>query len=100
MKSPLQTFEFFLPLEKSIFLYYPKAKYRAQINTRRNVMKEFVQVQNEIGTLVNKWESRLSGIEADILDNRKNTQNRTIKQILGHLIDSASNNLHRTIHLQ
>lgn len=63
-------------------------------------MKEFAQVQNEIGALVNKWESRLSGIEEDILDSRKNPQNRTIKQILGHLIDSASNNLHRTIHLQ
>jgi hypothetical protein len=63
-------------------------------------MKDFAQVQNEIGVLVNEWESRLSRIEEDILENRKNGQNRTIKQILGHLIDSASNNLHRTVHLQ
>lgn len=63
-------------------------------------MKEFAQVQNEIGVLVNAWEPRLSGIDEDILENRKNTQNRTIKQILGHLVDSATNNLHRTVHLQ
>lgn len=63
-------------------------------------MKEFAEVQTEVKVLVNDWEPRLSGIEEDILENRKNAQNRTIKQILGHLIDSASNNLHRTVHLQ
>ncbi len=63
-------------------------------------MKEFTQVQNEIGGLVREWEMRLLGIEEDVLASRKNAQHRTIKQILGHLIDSASNNLHRTIHLQ
>jgi hypothetical protein len=31
---------------------------------------------------------------------RRNSQNRTIKQILGHLIDSTSNNIHRVVHLQ
>jgi hypothetical protein len=31
---------------------------------------------------------------------RRNSQNRTIKQILGHLVDSASNNTHRIVHLQ
>jgi hypothetical protein len=32
--------------------------------------------------------------------NRRNSQGRTIKQIVGHLIDSASNNTHRIVHLQ
>ncbi len=35
-----------------------------------------------------------------MLHTRKNSQHRTIRQILGHLADSASNNLHRIIHLQ
>lgn len=30
----------------------------------------------------------------------RNSQNRSIKQILGHLIDSPSNNNHRIVHLQ
>lgn len=63
-------------------------------------MTELELVQNEIAVLVKEWELRLSGIDMNILHNRKNTQNRTIKQILGHMIDSASNNLHRTVHLQ
>lgn len=29
-----------------------------------------------------------------------NCQNRSIKQIVGHIIDSASNNIHRIVHLQ
>lgn len=31
---------------------------------------------------------------------KENTQNRTIKEIVGHMVDSASNNTHRIIHLQ
>ena len=31
---------------------------------------------------------------------RRNSQDRTIKQILGHLVDSASNNMHRIVHFQ
>jgi hypothetical protein len=32
--------------------------------------------------------------------NKRNNQSRTIKQILGHMADSASNNTHRIVHLQ
>jgi hypothetical protein len=32
--------------------------------------------------------------------NKRNIQDRTIKQILGHMVDSASNNIHRIVHLQ
>ena len=39
-------------------------------------------------------------MSGDILTHRKNNQQRTIKQILGHLIDSVSNNTHRVVHLQ
>jgi len=31
----------------------------------------------------------------DILNYRENSQNRTIKEIVGHMVDSASNNTHR-----
>lgn len=63
-------------------------------------MKELEQVQDEIARLVEGWLARLAAIDAGILSGRRNGQNRTIKQILGHLADSATNNLHRIIHLQ
>ena len=63
-------------------------------------MKELEHVQDEIAGLVGQWEQRLLAIVPEVLLSRKNSQNRTIRQILGHLVDSASNNLHRIIHLQ
>lgn len=46
------------------------------------------------------WEPRLLALPEEIISERKNSQNRSIRQILGHLVDSASNNLHRIVHLQ
>lgn len=50
--------------------------------------------------LVTVWEPRLSALSEDVVSNRRNSQNRNIKQILGHMVDSATNNTHRIIHLQ
>jgi hypothetical protein len=51
-------------------------------------------------SLVNDWEPVLIRLPEDIISQRKNSQNRTIKQIVGHIIDSSSNNTHRIVHLQ
>jgi hypothetical protein len=61
---------------------------------------EFFKIETEIVTLLQEWEAKLSNLPAEIITERRNSQNRTIKQILGHLIDSASNNTHRVVHLQ
>ena len=50
--------------------------------------------------LVNELEDTLKNIDKSIIDTKRNEQGRTIKQIVGHLCDSASNNTHRIIHLQ
>jgi hypothetical protein len=50
--------------------------------------------------LIEVWEPRLLAIPEETFSNRINSQNRSIKQILGHMVDSASNNTHRVIHLQ
>ena len=50
--------------------------------------------------MIHEWEPKLLQLPDDILSKRRNNQNRTIKQILGHLVDSATNNTHRIIHLQ
>jgi len=63
-------------------------------------MVEFIVIENEIVSLLNEWEPKLYNLPSEIIKERRNSQNRTIKQILGHLVDSASNNTHRIVHLQ
>ena len=63
-------------------------------------MIEFEFNNKELLQLVNEWEIRLLSLPEDVIGNRRNSQNRTIKQIVGHMVDSASNNTHRIIHLQ
>lgn len=61
---------------------------------------DFSQVTNGVIEVLEREEPFLSSLSEDIITSKLNKQNRTIKQILGHLIDSASNNTHRIIHLQ
>ncbi len=63
-------------------------------------MNEFEANNQELLRLIKEWEPRLISLSTDVITNRRNRQNRTIKQILGHMIDSASNNTHRIIHMQ
>jgi hypothetical protein len=63
-------------------------------------MKESESLIHEIVSLIDYWEPELASFPEETLTNRRNNQNRTIKQILGHLIDSVSNNTHRVVHLQ
>ena len=63
-------------------------------------MIESASITREIFSLIEDWESKLASLPHEIITHRRNKQNRTIKQILGHLIDSASNNTHRIVHLQ
>ena len=60
----------------------------------------FSLLAQELETGVLEWETKLLELPETVISNRKNSQNRSIKQILGHMIDSASNNTHRVIHLQ
>jgi len=63
-------------------------------------VNEFEANNQELLRLIDEWEPILSRLPEDVLKERRNRQNRTVKQILGHMIDSASNNTHRIIHLQ
>jgi hypothetical protein len=63
-------------------------------------MNPFENSCRNILQLLEEWEPRLLALSEDIISGRKNSQNRSIRQILGHLFDSASNNTHRMIHLQ
>jgi hypothetical protein len=56
-------------------------------------------ITTEIISLVNTWEIRLKQLPENVITERRNNQERNIKQILGHLVDSSSNNIHRIVHL-
>lgn len=63
-------------------------------------MDSFNSNNQEIIRLIAEWEPKLISLNSDVISQRRNRQDRTIKQILGHMVDSASNNTHRIIHLQ
>ena len=63
-------------------------------------MHPFESIHQELLKLLELWEPKLLALHETTIASRRNSQNRTIRQILGHLIDSASNNTHRIVHLQ
>jgi hypothetical protein len=67
---------------------------------RYTMIQEFEPVVRGVTSLVEEWEPKLKGLPNDLITRRRNSQNRTIKQIVGHMIDSASNNTHRIVHMQ
>jgi len=64
------------------------------------MIPDFKTTIDGINSSIQKWEPILLNLSNEAITTKRNSQNRTIKQILGHLIDSASNNTHRIIHLQ
>ena len=61
---------------------------------------DFSNVTNGILRYIDTWEQKLIDLPVDTITRKRNKQNRTIKQILGHLIDSAANNHQRMVRLQ
>ena len=61
---------------------------------------DFSIITNGILTYIDTWEQKLIELPTDTITQKRNKQNRTIKQILGHLIDSAANNHQRMVRLQ
>jgi hypothetical protein len=63
-------------------------------------MNDFQTNNQELLVLIENWETKLLALDENVIVMRRNSQNRNIKQIVGHMVDSASNNLHRIVHLQ
>jgi hypothetical protein len=61
---------------------------------------DFSNFTNGILRYIDTWEKKLIDLPVDTITNKRNNQNRTIKQILGHLIESAANNHQRMVRLQ
>ena len=62
-------------------------------------MDKFEAISKELLSLIKEWQPKLSALSNDVISERRNSQNRTIKQITGHMVDSATNNTHRIVHL-
>lgn len=60
----------------------------------------FEEIVNTLTPLIENWESRLLKLSETTISVPRNRQNRNIRQIVGHMVDSASNNTHRVVHLQ
>jgi len=63
-------------------------------------MNEFEALCQELESLLEEWGPKLISMPQDLILTRHNSQDRNIKQIVGHMVDSASNNTHRIVHLQ
>jgi hypothetical protein len=63
-------------------------------------MIDFNAITSEINSIIEEWYPRLSSLKEEVITRNMNSQNRNIKQIIGHTIDSTSNNIHRIVHLQ
>lgn len=60
----------------------------------------FDRIANELNTLLVEWENKLILLSEEQVSVPRNGQGRNIRQIVGHMADSASNNTHRIVHLQ
>ena len=57
-------------------------------------------IADEVRQIVGKEEKILSALPEDVVSGRFNKQNRNIKMLLGHMIDSAGDNQQRLVRLQ
>ena len=70
------------------------------LDKKEEKMKLLETISNDTLKYLNELEKLLISVDTSIIAHKRNSQNRTVKQIVGHLVDSASNNTHRIIHLQ
>lgn len=63
-------------------------------------MSEFAKNNQELFRLIEEWEPKLLALSEEKITFRLNNERWTIKETVGHMVDSASNNTHRIIHLQ
>jgi hypothetical protein len=70
---------------------------------KKEIMNRVDKIRDAATTiehLATEWEPILKSLDAERITNFRNCQQRNIKQIIGHMIDSAVNNHHRIVRLQ
>ncbi|MBS4057829.1 MAG: DinB family protein [Bacteroidales bacterium] len=61
---------------------------------------DLLSMNEALTALVGEWEAVLRSLPEAVMADRRNSQHRSIKEIVGHMVDSATNNTHRIVHLQ
>ena len=61
---------------------------------------KYQEVIDDINEVMKREIPLLLSLSEEQVNVRRNSQNRTVKMLVGHLIDSASNNLQRMVRLQ
>lgn len=61
---------------------------------------QFLDITENIITIINREEPILRELSEEVITTCFNKQHRSIKMLIGHLIDSASNNHQRMVRLQ
>ena len=61
---------------------------------------KYQEVIDNIKTVMNREIPMLLSLSEEQVSLKRNTQNRTVKMLVGHLIDSASNTHQRMVRLQ
>ena len=61
--------------------------------------RERNQICEDLSKLISDWEVKLAALPEGTITKRYNSQERSIRQIIGHMVDSATNNTHRLIHM-
>ncbi|MCQ2144922.1 MAG: DinB family protein [Bacteroidales bacterium] len=62
--------------------------------------RNYSEIVSQIREIVAREEAVLAELAPEVVTERYNIQNRNIKMLLGHLVDSASNNQQRMVRLQ
>ena len=65
-----------------------------------NRTTKFKNISEQIIELIDEWYEVLENLDQQKLTQKRNSQDRTVKEIIGHLVDSASNNHQRIVRLQ
>jgi len=63
-------------------------------------MNEFEINNQALLQIIDEWAPKLLALPDETITFRPDNESWTIKETVGHMIDSASNNTHRIIHLQ
>lgn len=78
----------------------PNTKAKKATADLEQIKKEYESISQDLISQAWEWENTLLTLPNDIVTERKNHQQRSIRQLVGHMIDAASNYTHRVIHLQ
>lgn len=64
------------------------------------MIHDYNHIVNEVQTIIEREEPLLLNLTEEVITTRFNHQKRSIKMLVGHLVDSASNNHQRMVRLQ